>query len=183
MNEGRTTPLIFNSSINFLKEKGIIEGIFRISGNQQVIDDLKNRWNAGNIVTFENDDVPDVAGLLKAFVRQIPDQLIVKGFYPEWEKLASIQSLSSTEIINFKIELTKLLKKLPPINRLMLKELFSLLGIISKSPGTKMTAENLATCWTPNLFPIEVISLVGGSPAYRVVILMIEHNDIFEDLN
>jgi len=179
-NVGSTTPLIFHSCINFLKENGIIEGIFRISGNQLLIDDYKNRWNAGSIVHFDNLDPPDIAGLLKAFVRQIPDLLIVKGFSPDWEKLAPTQvSLSYTDIEKFKTELISLLKKLPLINQNMLKELFNLLGTISKSSRTKMSAENLATCWTPNLFPIEVISLQGGCPAFRVVMMMIEHSDIW----
>jgi len=65
----------------------------------------------------------------------------------------------------------------------MLKELFHLLYVISQHKETKMNAENLATCWTPNLFTIDVINLAGASPGFRVLVMMIDHSeDVFLEL-
>jgi len=184
-NLNRDTPLVFHSCISYLLENGVTtEGIFRIPGNQQEIDEMKHKWNTGYpIANYKNYDVPDIAGLLKAFVRQLPDVLFSRELIHEWEKLAGPKILKDSDIINFKIELSNLLQKLPRVNQFILKELFHLLYVISQHKETKMNAENLATCWTPNLFTIDVINLAGASPGFRVIVMMIDHSeDVFLEL-
>jgi RhoGAP domain len=54
------------------------EGIFRISGNLRTIEQLKTAFDNGSEVNFEEDevDIMAVAGLLKLFLRELPDSLI-----------------------------------------------------------------------------------------------------------
>lgn len=120
--------------------------------------------------------------MIKAFVRQLPEPIVGKDLQHEWEKLGT--AILKDPILMHNNDLTSLLKRLPKVNRLMLKELFHLLHLISMNrQSTRMDAENLATCWTPNLFPIDIINLVRPSPAFRVIIMMIDYSDdVFTDL-
>lgn len=54
------------------------EGIFRISGNLRTIEQLKLAFDNGSEVNFDEDevDIMAVAGLLKLFLRELPDSLI-----------------------------------------------------------------------------------------------------------
>jgi len=92
LNRNRNTPLVFQTCISYLLGQGVtVEGIFRIPGNSQVIEEIKSKWNAGFIVDYKNYDVPDIAGLLKAFVRQLPDPICVKEFFSIVGKTSPIQ--------------------------------------------------------------------------------------------
>ena len=53
------------------------EGIFRINGSARVVEKLKNEFDSqGNSRLEEEDDIMAVAGLLKLFLRELPDAII-----------------------------------------------------------------------------------------------------------
>lgn len=53
------------------------EGIFRVNGSQRVLDKLKLSFDQhGNANLDEDNDVMAVAGLLKMFLRELPESTI-----------------------------------------------------------------------------------------------------------
>lgn len=86
--EGKPVPRIISSAIEYLEAHLLTVGIFRISGSQADMQDLKQKFNSGSITGFSNyphneNDVHTIAGLLKAFIRELKDPLIPLSIYKE----------------------------------------------------------------------------------------------------
>ena len=76
------------------------EGIFRISGNKRVIEQLKTAIDNGVQEVFFDDDEVDVmtvAGLLKLFFRELPDSLIPEVMVKEF---IDVHSSTYTSLLN-----------------------------------------------------------------------------------
>lgn len=53
------------------------EGIFRVSGSVRVVEKLKSSFDqTGEANLSEDDDIMAVAGLLKLFLRELPESVI-----------------------------------------------------------------------------------------------------------
>lgn len=61
------------------------EGLFRISGSSSKIKKLKNAFDAG-IVNIEEyyRDAHTIAGVLKCYLRELPEPLLTFELYEEW---------------------------------------------------------------------------------------------------
>uniref|UniRef100_A0A6B2LCK7 Rho-GAP domain-containing protein n=1 Tax=Arcella intermedia TaxID=1963864 RepID=A0A6B2LCK7_9EUKA len=149
MNRDSPCPLIVLNCLRYLKKNGTeTEGIFRLSGRAQRIEELKQAYNRGEVTDLSNEaDVHVIAGLLKSYFRELPDPLCCHHLYPEW-----IAAYDPNDLENTKRNIAKILKKLPQTNLLTLSLLMGLLAeILVNSAITKMTASNLAICWAPNI--------------------------------
>jgi len=72
-------PLLVRRCIDYVEAVGIKEeGIYRISGNQSDQKELRERFDAGHDVDLPNlkYDPHCVAGLLKSFLREIPEPIL-----------------------------------------------------------------------------------------------------------
>lgn len=78
-------PPIVRKCVDCLSITGVIdtEGLFRRSGNFNVINDIKVRVNAGEIVDFKDVDTHAIAGLLKSFLRDLTEPLLTYELYEE----------------------------------------------------------------------------------------------------
>ena len=57
-------------------------GLFRVPGSQKRIRQLRYEFDSGRNVYFSDDLNPtDVAGLLKGFLRDLPEALLTKELY------------------------------------------------------------------------------------------------------
>jgi len=149
MNTYAPIPLIVLNCMKYLLKNGTqTEGIFRLSGRAQRIEELKDAYNRGEVVDFSNEpDVHVISGLLKLYFRTLPDPVCCHSLYREWIAAYNSQDMEST-----RIKLRAILKKLPEVNFLTLSSLMGLLSLIKESSEqTKMTAPNLAICWAPNI--------------------------------
>jgi len=149
MNMYSPIPLIVLNCMKYLLKNGtLIEGIFRLSGRQQRIEELKDAYDRGEVVDFSSEpDINVIAGLLKLYFRKLPDPLCCYSLYREW--ILSFDS-SNMDLTTHKIKV--ILKKLPRTNYLTLNSLMGLLSLLKDaSEVTKMTANNLAICWAPNI--------------------------------
>jgi len=93
--ENAVIPYFVLDSINFLKETGSIDivGLFRISGNGNVVNEVKQFIDIGDRVDFSTFDFNGphvVTGLLKMFLRQLPDPLITHRFFEQFVAAGNI---------------------------------------------------------------------------------------------
>ena len=75
-------PPILEEIITHLEEKGLlVAGIFRVSGSKKRLESLKSQYDSGNIVNFAEYSVHDFAGLLKLYLRELPEPVFPSRLY------------------------------------------------------------------------------------------------------
>eukprot|EP01129_Flabellula_baltica_P006304 TRINITY_DN2347_c0_g1_i1.p1 TRINITY_DN2347_c0_g1~~TRINITY_DN2347_c0_g1_i1.p1 ORF type:complete len:323 (+),score=68.89 TRINITY_DN2347_c0_g1_i1:17-985(+) len=121
-------------------------GLYRKCGSLQNITDLKNRFeNSDNYVLDENEDVHEVAGLLKLFLREMPEPLIPFDLYDVFIAAAAVHEMNADILKN-------LIKYLPELNVKLLRRLFLHLNMLyQNSSENLMSSSNLAVVFAPSL--------------------------------
>uniref|UniRef100_A0AC34QW53 Rho-GAP domain-containing protein n=1 Tax=Panagrolaimus sp. JU765 TaxID=591449 RepID=A0AC34QW53_9BILA len=77
--DGIPVPALVRQCIDYVEQHGLeMEGIYRVSAPISRLDELEKQANSGGKIGFV--DPHDAAGLLKRFLRQLPDHLL--GFPP-----------------------------------------------------------------------------------------------------
>eukprot|EP01123_Difflugia_compressa_P011285 TRINITY_DN4459_c0_g1_i1.p1 TRINITY_DN4459_c0_g1~~TRINITY_DN4459_c0_g1_i1.p1 ORF type:complete len:462 (+),score=30.44 TRINITY_DN4459_c0_g1_i1:181-1386(+) len=147
-NNGLLIPIFVQRSIDVLRQTSLeLDGIFRESGSQASIADLKMDIDKGENIDFINrvESMHDVTGLLKLYFRELPVPLLT--FYLH-DKFLSLADSASENITNIK----ELVDSLPQENYILLRELTIFLHEISThSSVNRMTADNLGIVFGPNL--------------------------------
>ncbi|MCJ8741283.1 hypothetical protein PDJAM_G00068800 [Pangasius djambal] len=127
-----------------------VEGLYRCCGSVVKIAELveKLREAPDNVVLETNEVcVQEVAGVLKHFLRN--STLLI----PPSERESWVKAAAHTDVTNRLQEYRRLVKLLPPDNRVLLSTLFSHLYTVQlHSQVNKMTAQNLAVVFVPMLF-------------------------------
>jgi len=183
MNIYAPIPLIVLNCMKYLFKHGPqTEGVFRLSGRKQRMEELKNAYDRGEVFDFSSEqDVHTIAGLLKLYFRSLPDPLCCHNLYKEWMNCYDPNDKDRT-----KNNLKSLIKKLPHTNYLILNSLMGLLSrILEYSEITKMSAPNLAICWAPNILKQKEESassvLLETNSVNIIISVMITHfKDFFE---
>ncbi|EGT42301.1 hypothetical protein CAEBREN_12608 [Caenorhabditis brenneri] len=81
--DGIPLPSFFRYSLDFVEENGLAtEGIYRVAPPKSRLDELERRANCGEKLVFA--DPHDAAGLIKRFLRQIPESVVP----PEFDSIA-----------------------------------------------------------------------------------------------
>lgn len=155
-------PAPVSDCVSYIRACGLREeGVFRLSGSKSTVDRVCAHYDKGHAAPIP--DVHTAAGVLKAYFRGLhPEPLIPRTFHSRFAGVASrfsrVQALASSAetLLSARDErvqaYAKLLFVLPALNRQVLIHLFALLADISACEGdNKMTAENLAVVWAPNL--------------------------------
>jgi len=177
-NQGLLVPLIVHNTVTTLQQKGLqTEGIFRVSGNMQRVEELKKLYDAGEPVDLNEEKDPHVvASLLKWYIRELPEPLMTTELY-----LAFMQAYDKSNVTKSKAQIIETLKKLPEPNRILLKLLIILLAKIARIEDNKMNSANLAICFGPNLFRSTIDSpeiVFKHAPIYNAIIkLLIDEAD------
>ncbi|CAI2309932.1 unnamed protein product [Caenorhabditis sp. 36 PRJEB53466] len=77
--DGQPLPAFFRYALDFVEENGLgTEGIYRLSPPKSRLDELERRANCGEPMVFA--DAHDAAGLIKRFLRQIPEPVVPPEF-------------------------------------------------------------------------------------------------------
>ncbi|ORX34077.1 hypothetical protein BD324DRAFT_195473 [Kockovaella imperatae] len=146
-------PAIVYRCIEYLEAKKAEteEGIYRLSGSSAVIKGLKDRFDAeGDVNLLKIDDRWDphaIAGLLKAFLRELPMSLLTLDLHPRF--LAVMDIIESSGRVS---ELSRLVSELPPPNYALLRALTAhLILIVRNSAVNKMTLRNIGIVFSPTL--------------------------------
>lgn len=168
------------------------EGVFRLSANAAVVDELVGRFDRGESVDFDASvifpsssgkppaliDAHVVAALLKRWFRELPEPLCTTEMYDMWIAAASIRD-EPTKLQQVK----KVLSFLPLSNQILVKYLAAFLRAFAVfADDTKMPSKNLSICFAPNLLrapdSIGLADQMEESPiATGLLVMFIENFD------
>ncbi|TLD25082.1 hypothetical protein PspLS_05559 [Pyricularia sp. CBS 133598] len=146
-------PAVVYRCIQYLEANNALneEGIFRLSGSNVVIKQLRERFNTESDVNLIADeayhDIHAVASLLKLYLRELPTTILTRDLHMHF--------VSVTEMPNSAAKvaaLNELVDRLPTANATLLKYLIAfLIRIINKSNINKMTVRNVGIVFSPTL--------------------------------
>eukprot|EP01122_Echinamoeba_exundans_P007434 TRINITY_DN2299_c0_g2_i1.p1 TRINITY_DN2299_c0_g2~~TRINITY_DN2299_c0_g2_i1.p1 ORF type:complete len:1223 (-),score=342.55 TRINITY_DN2299_c0_g2_i1:17-3685(-) len=178
-------PVFLAHAIAELEKRALdVQGIFRLSPPKPALDALKKQLDAGKDVNFaEIDDVNVISGLIKLFLRELPEPLLTFELYNEF---VSVVDVSGDDAARCKA-VSKTLAKLPGPNMALLKKLVRLcVQIEAKKDLNKMTATNLAVVLCPSILrmqeanPLTMVEDI--EKANKLMVLMISfYKTLFDD--
>uniref|UniRef100_A0A4W4GNM9 SLIT-ROBO Rho GTPase-activating protein 2 n=1 Tax=Electrophorus electricus TaxID=8005 RepID=A0A4W4GNM9_ELEEL len=145
-------PLMVESCIQFISRHGLHhEGIFRVSGSQVEVNDIKNAFERGEdpLAGDQNDhDMDSIAGVLKLYFRGLENALFPKEvFHDLMSCVCNLQDRSA--------HIRKVLLSLPSSTLVVMRYLFAFLNHLSQySEDNMMDPYNLAICFGPTLMSV-----------------------------
>uniref|UniRef100_A0AAX7VB78 SLIT-ROBO Rho GTPase activating protein 2a n=1 Tax=Astatotilapia calliptera TaxID=8154 RepID=A0AAX7VB78_ASTCA len=129
------------------------EGIFRVSGSQVEVNDIKNAFERGEdpLAGDQNDhDMDSIAGVLKLYFRGLDHALFPKEVFHDLISCVSMESLTERAV-----HIKKVLQSLPSKTLIIMRYLFAFLNHLSQySEENMMDPYNLAICFGPTLMSV-----------------------------
>jgi len=152
--DGTAVPMIVYQCVQAVERFGLdLEGIYRLSGNATHINQMKSLFdNDSSKVDFTDPerfshDVNSVAGLLKQFLRELPDPLLTRRYYADF-----INTARNDNDAQRRDALHAIINSLPDPNYATLRALILHLNKVQEhSSQNRMNAGNLAICFGPTL--------------------------------
>eukprot|EP01096_Ripella_sp_DP13-Kostka_P008654 TRINITY_DN322_c1_g1_i3.p1 TRINITY_DN322_c1_g1~~TRINITY_DN322_c1_g1_i3.p1 ORF type:complete len:1101 (+),score=606.51 TRINITY_DN322_c1_g1_i3:98-3400(+) len=149
-------PLVMEQTTNWIKEHGQeAEGLFRVPGITAKVTTFKKLYDTdqSSQINFIDGTVHDVAGLLKLYLRELPEPLFL---FSSYDKVIRMHNLltekGDAHLPIIKDQLSDILVDLPPHNVEALLVLSNFLLHMSQySQRTKMDVDNLAMVFAPNI--------------------------------
>lgn len=177
-------PILVQKSAEFIREHGVSEeGIFRLPGQDNLVKQLRDAFDAGERPSFDRDtDVHTVASLFKLYLRELPEPVVPWLQYEDF--LLCGQALEADETKGHQ-ELLKQLSLLPRDNYNLLSYICRFLFEIQlNSSVNKMSVDNLATVIGVNLIRPKIedpaIIMRGTPQVQKVMTVMIsDHEKLF----
>ncbi|KAL9080736.1 MAG: hypothetical protein Q9159_007529 [Coniocarpon cinnabarinum] len=144
------------------------EGIFRLSGSNTVIRNLRDKFDQERDVVLTEGpyvDVHAVASLLKLYLRELPDTILTR------ERLVDFQKVLEVEDKHRRLAAINLLiHQLPEANREVLVALSRyLIKVVNNSEQNRMTLKNVGIVFAPTL----------NIPTPLVFLFVTEFNSVF----
>lgn len=186
-------PSIVQQTVDEVVARGLkAEGIFRLSGSALHIRHMRMKIDLGEEVSFKPDnnecaDIHVVAGLLKLWVRSLPDPLMTSAAHADF--LAVARQISEPNFVpEHGIEQVKaLIQTLPKCNQYVVHHLVTFFELISGfAHDNKMNPHNIAIVFAPNLLgsgPGGLIDPSHHKHIFALVEFLIEHCDeIFKEV-
>ncbi|KAM3609893.1 uncharacterized protein V6R79_022122 [Siganus canaliculatus] len=181
---GQAIPRVVESCIRYINLYGLQhQGIFRVSGSQLEVNDIKNSFERGNdpLTDDENNhDINSVAGVLKLYFRGLENPLFPKERFSDLLACIRIESLYERALYIRKILLT-----IPRSVLVVMRYLFAFLNHLSQySDENMMDPYNLAICFGPTLMPTpDSQDQVSCQAHVNEIIktIIIHHETIFPD--
>lgn len=134
-----SVPRVVFETTEFLDRHLTTEGLFRKSGDQDTVEELRERYDAGELNCMATvSDAHDAAALLKRFLRDLPESLIPRSFY---DKVVNAMAQPESDEA-----LAMVIEQLPEAHIVCLSPLLQFLHRVSRqSHVNKMTSAALAT--------------------------------------
>ncbi|VEU20335.1 DEKNAAC101133 [Brettanomyces naardenensis] len=172
--ESRKVPYIVTACLSEVSRRGLVsEGIYRVSGSALAIDKIERFFGTTDATdsgsptqlskqtaAILDTDVNAVAGMLKRYLKKLPDPVIPFNQYEHFIELSRLPSDRA------KVQsVQKLISNLPPTNQQVLKLLLEHLNAVAANEQyTKMTVSALATVFAPTLARDN-----GGNPQREIL--------------
>lgn len=165
-------PAVVYRCIEYLdaQNASMEEGIFRLSGSNVVIKQLRERFNTEGDVNLVTDDqyydIHAVASLLKLYLRELPTTILTRELHLEFLAVTELRD------INEKVSaLNILVHRLPSANNSLLRNLAGfLINVVNHSDHNKMTVRNVGIVFSPTL----------NIPAPVFALFLQQYEDIFD---
>ncbi|XP_031294557.1 SLIT-ROBO Rho GTPase-activating protein 2 isoform X6 [Camelus dromedarius] len=175
-------PLVVESCIRFISRHGLQhEGIFRVSGSQVEVNDIKNAFERGEdpLAGDQNDhDMDSIAGVLKLYFRGLEHPLFPKDIFHDLMACVTMDNLQERAQ-----HIRKVLLVLPKTTLIIMRYLFAFLNHLSQfSEENMMDPYNLAICFGPSLMSVpEGHDQVSCQAHVNELIktIIIQHENIF----
>ncbi|XP_054654815.1 protein FAM13A-like [Dunckerocampus dactyliophorus] len=145
-------PLVLRDMVQFLEKHGMeYQGLFQRCGSVVKIHQLRQRFDCGEKVNLELEQVPNVASLLKLFFQELPEPVV-----PEYQRRRLVQTFrASTDEAELNLSLKKNLCRIPDDNLTVLSYFTNFLSrVAAYSQLNLMTVDNLATIFGPCIFHV-----------------------------
>ncbi|XP_060932665.1 SLIT-ROBO Rho GTPase-activating protein 1 isoform X4 [Limanda limanda] len=181
---GQAIPRVVESCIRCINLYGLQhQGIFRVSGSQLEVNDIKNSFERGNdpLTDDENGhDINSVAGVLKLYFRGLENPLFPKERFNDLLSCIRIENLYERALY-----IRKLLLTIPRSVLIVMRYLFAFLNHLSQySDENMMDPYNLAICFGPTLMPTpDTLDQVSCQAHVNEIIktIIIHNETIFPD--
>lgn len=156
-------PAIVFRCIEYLESKGALleEGLYRMSGSALEIKDLKRRFNnEGDVDLLKEDEYHDihaVAGLLKMWLRELPENVLTKDLLRDY-----IDNSQITDYATKIDQIGNLVSFLPLANYTLLRFLCGhLVRVIQNANKNKMTLGNICVVFSATLeIPSNILQMM-----------------------
>uniref|UniRef100_A0A672V6X0 SLIT-ROBO Rho GTPase-activating protein 2 n=1 Tax=Strigops habroptila TaxID=2489341 RepID=A0A672V6X0_STRHB len=182
LDSSQAIPLVVESCIRFISRHGLQhEGIFRVSGSQVEVNDIKNAFERGEdpLAGDQNDhDMDSIAGVLKLYFRGLEHPLFPKDIFHDLIACVTMDNLQERAL-----HIRKVLLNLPKTTLIVMRYLFAFLNHLSQfSEENMMDPYNLAICFGPTLMSVpEGHDQVSCQAHVNELIktIIIQHENIF----
>lgn len=175
-----------------------IEGIFRLSGSEKRIKELKTIFDSpdryGKGLVWDGYTVHDAANVLRRYLNDLPEPVVPLDLYEKFRdplRGATKQAVGDLEgpqfVDNFNEKAAieryqRLITELPPLNRQLLLYILDLLAVFAaKADENRMNSQNLAAIFQPGMLSHPAHAMAPEE--YRlnqcVIIFLIENQDHF----
>ncbi|XP_042636775.1 rho GTPase-activating protein 25 [Orycteropus afer afer] len=175
-------PILVEKCVEFIREHGLNEeGIFRLPGQDNLVKQLRDAFDAGERPSFARDtDVHTVASLLKLYLRDLPEPVVP---WSQYEGFLLCGQLMNADEAKAQQELMKQLSILPRDNYNLLSYICRFLHEIQLNCAVnKMSVDNLATVIGVNLIRSKVedpaVIMRGTPQIQRVMTMMIRDHEV-----
>uniref|UniRef100_T1J2N9 Active breakpoint cluster region-related protein n=1 Tax=Strigamia maritima TaxID=126957 RepID=T1J2N9_STRMM len=149
--EKRPIPFVITSCAREVERRGMSEvGVYRVSGSTSDVQKLKkafesNAYEAEQLL--KEVDVHSVTGLLKMYLRELPEALYTDELYPSF-----LDGFGLPDPEHRKMRLLELFNLLPEVNQSIIIFLLNhMIKLNKQETFNKMSLHNLATVFGPTL--------------------------------
>ncbi|KAG5448945.1 Protein fam13a, partial [Clonorchis sinensis] len=185
---GDFVPAIVCNICECILQNGLsLQGIFRVNGGVRLIETLKRsleRSGGCSLNITEATELYALAGVLKLFLREIPDGLIPKEHTMQFVQVVT-ESEQNESVDTIKLE--ALVQQLPEENAHLLHYLCRFLATVSRNEcENKMSVQSLGILFGPCVFRFDFSSqgLRFQSSVNQVMAVLIQyHADIFRQFS
>ncbi|XP_008302904.1 rho GTPase-activating protein 29 isoform X2 [Stegastes partitus] len=204
-------PFIIRKCTSEIENRALnIKGIYRVNGAKSRVEKLCQAFENGKDLVELSDLYPhDISNVLKLYLRQLPEPLILFRYYNDFIGLAKesqsiiVEELEalrlspppvnpaqvSVELNRVLFKIKDLLRQLPPVHHKTLQFLIEHLHrVTERSEENKMTASNLGIIFGPTLIKprqadaeVSLSSLVDYPYQALIVELLIRHYQMIFD--
>ncbi|KAM5171864.1 rho GTPase-activating protein 25 [Mantella aurantiaca] len=177
-------PILMEKCADYILENGLNEeGIFRLPGQDNLVKQLKEAFDAGERPSFSSDtDVHTVASLFKLYLRELPEPVFP---WSQYEDCLACESTIRIDKEKGHGELRKQIMLLPKENYNLLCFICRFLYKVQKNSSVnKMSVENLAMVIGVNLLKPKTedpVALMRGAPQIQklMTVMISDHEKFF----